>query len=281
VVEDDRAGQSGYLLDNRQTEAGRRLDLLAELFDPVTFRHCAALGLAAGWHCWEAGAGGPGVPARLAALVGPGGRVLATDLDVTWLPAEGATYEVLRHDLRTDPVPPGGFDLVHARLVLVHLPERAAVLAALAGALKPGGWLLVEDADPALQPLACPDEAGEAERLANRLRRGFRTLLAERGADLAFGRTLPRLMRATGLSHVGAEGSFPYGSPAGRALEAATVRQIGAEMVTRGLASEEDLGEHLANLAAGRVDVTTAPMISAWGQRPVTPGRPPAGRGPA
>lgn len=71
----------GYLLDNRQTEAGQRFDALAELFDPVTFRHLDALGLAAGWRCWEVGAGGPTVPARLAERVGPTGRVLATDID--------------------------------------------------------------------------------------------------------------------------------------------------------------------------------------------------------
>jgi SAM-dependent methyltransferase len=39
------------------------------------------------------------------------------------------------------------FDLVHARLVLVHVPDRAAALATMVAALRPGGWLLVEDAD--------------------------------------------------------------------------------------------------------------------------------------
>ncbi|MEV3923225.1 hypothetical protein [Actinomadura coerulea] len=38
---------------------------------------------------------------------------------------------------------------------------------------------LVEDADPGLQPLACPDERGPDERLANAVRRGFRALLAD------------------------------------------------------------------------------------------------------
>ena len=50
-----------------------------------------------------------------------------------------------------------------------------------------------------------PDESGPAEQLANRLRQGFRTLMAERGADLAFGRTLPRLLREVGLEEVQAD----------------------------------------------------------------------------
>ena len=40
----------------------------------------------------------------------------------------------------------------------------------MVGALRPGGWMLVEDADPGLQPLLCPDDHGPAQHLANRLR---------------------------------------------------------------------------------------------------------------
>jgi len=66
---------------------------------------------------------------------------------------------------------------------LVHVPQRDASLATLVATLRPGGWLLVEEADPALQLLACPDEVGADEALANRLRYGFRSLMAERGVD--------------------------------------------------------------------------------------------------
>src|SRR5205085_8080354 len=103
-------------------------------------------------------------------------------------------------EVGTEEAPAGPFDLVHARLVLVHVPRRAEALAGMIGALRPGGWLLLEDADPALQPLACPDERSPEQRLANRVRRAFRELLAERGADLAYGRTLPRLLREGGLA---------------------------------------------------------------------------------
>jgi len=48
----------GYLLDNQQTEAGRRFEALAALFDPTTFRHMERFGVGSGWRCWEVGAGG-------------------------------------------------------------------------------------------------------------------------------------------------------------------------------------------------------------------------------
>jgi hypothetical protein len=38
--------------------------------------------------------------------------------------------------------------------------DRDRALRSMISALRPGGWLLVEDADPALQPLICPDEYG-------------------------------------------------------------------------------------------------------------------------
>jgi hypothetical protein len=117
--------------------------------------------------------------------------VLATDIDTAWMP-RGAPFDTRRHDVGVDAPPGEGFDLVHARLVLVHVRQRDAALATLVATLRPGGWLLVEEADPALQPLACPDEVGADEALANRLRHGFRSLMAERGVDLAYGRTLPR-----------------------------------------------------------------------------------------
>src|SRR3954453_13258396 len=79
------AGDEGYLLDNRQVEAGTRFGALAELFDPSTFRHLRARGVGTGWRCWEVGAGGRSVPDWLAQHVGPSGHVLATDIDTSWL----------------------------------------------------------------------------------------------------------------------------------------------------------------------------------------------------
>ncbi|MFE3738233.1 class I SAM-dependent methyltransferase [Streptomyces sp. NPDC059134] len=259
----------GYLLDNRRSEAGIRFGALSELFDPVTFRHVDRLGITAGMRCWEVGAGGPSVPLGLAERVGPGGAVVATDLDVSWTrEVAGGVIEVIRHDVAAEPPPPGAFDLVHARLVLVHVTDRAEALRRMVRALRPGGALLLEDADPGLQPLLCPDESGPEQRLANRLRSGFRALMAARGADLAYGRTLPRLLREAGLDDVRADAYFPVTSPACAVLEAATVRQIRGLLVAEGLATDEEIDRHLANVTAGRLDLATAPMVSAWGRRP-------------
>ena len=249
-------------------EAGERFVWLAELFDGVTRGHFDRLGVRAGSRCWEVGAGGPSIPEALAAAVGPTGHVLATDIDPSWLDA-GDGYEVRRHDVAADPPPePGTFDLVHARLVLVHVPDRARALAMMAAALRPGGWLLVEDADTDLQPLACLDEVGPAQQRANRLRRAVRELMTRRGADLRYGRTLPGALRAAGLVDVAAGGCFPVGGVACGRLEAATVRMVRADLLAAGLADDAEIDGHLAAVDAGELDLTLAPLISAWARRP-------------
>ncbi len=270
------ATDEGYLLDNRQTPAGTRLGALAELFDPSTFRHLERLGIEAGWRCWEVGAGARSVPDWLAGRVGPSGRVLATDIDTSWLAGPAAGHlQVLRHDVGVEDPPARDLDLVHARLVLTHVPHREQALARMVSALRPGGWLLVEEADPGLQPLLCPDEYGPAQELANRLRRGFRALMAERGADLAYGRTLPRRLRAHGLLEVAADAHFPITGPACTVLEIATVEQIRARLVDGGIATADEIDRHLENLAADRVpDLATAPMIAAWGRTARAPRAP-------
>jgi SAM-dependent methyltransferase len=71
-----------------------------------------------------------------------------TDIDERYLESlHVPNLEVRRHDIVTDPLPEAAFDLIHARLVLIHLPQREEVLSRLVAALKPGGWLVDEEFD--------------------------------------------------------------------------------------------------------------------------------------
>ena len=191
---------TGYLLENRATEAGSRFDALSTLFDPWTFAHLDAVGTGPGWRCWEVGAGGPSVPRWMTGRVGAAGHVTATDIDVSWLDRDDG-YEVLFHDVEHE-LPPDAYDLVHARLVLTHLPGRDRALQTMAASLRPGGWVVIEDFDVGLQPRAGIDAPSPERCRANRLRGGVVELLAQRGVDLHFGRSLPTRLRALGLVEV-------------------------------------------------------------------------------
>jgi hypothetical protein len=254
-----------YLLDNQASLAGDLFGALSATFDGWTRRRVEALGISDGWACWEVGAGGPAVPSWLTSRVAPSGRVVATDIDVSWMP-ERPEYEVHQADVAADPAPEGPFQLVHARLVLTHVPQRDAALRRMAGALAPGGWLVIEDFDVSVQPRACPDAATPDEDRANRVREGFIELLVRRGVDLSFGRTLRRRLLRLGLSDVGAEAYAPLAVPATRGLEIANTLQVRDGLRALGLDGEVEA--HLAALAEGRIDVATPPLVTAWGRHP-------------
>jgi SAM-dependent methyltransferase len=259
-----------YLLDNRATVAGARFAALSALFDDNTQRHVDALGIGTGAHCWEVGAGGPTMPQLLGQRVGPGGHVLATDLDVSWIDQVPPVVDVRRHDIAADELPTSRFDLVHARLVLVHVPQRSRALRRMAAALRPGGWLLIEDFDVELQPFACPEPRNDDEVRANRIRRGFIDLLGRRGTDVRYGRSLPTQLRESGLVDVAADAYFPLAQPAAARLEAANVIQVRDELIASGHATAEELDAHLAAIASGHLDLATPPLVSAWGRRTAT-----------
>jgi SAM-dependent methyltransferase len=240
---------------------------LSALYDQGTFHRIEQLGIGAGWQCWEAGAGGGSVAAWLAGRVGQAGRVVATDVDVDALAASvGISVAVLRHDVSAESAPGSGFDLVHGRLLLEHVPDHAAALATMAGALRPGGWLLAESADPMLQPLACPDETGPAQALANKVRHAIWALDAH-SSQKRFGRMLPRLLRAAGLSDVRAEVSFPLGGPDAARLQRTLLARRGDRLTGSGMLTREELDRHLADLDGGTLDLAAFPVVSAWGRK--------------
>jgi SAM-dependent methyltransferase len=257
-----------YLLDNRATHAEQRFAALSAQFDPVTFQHVTNLGIATGWRCWEVGAGGPLVPRWLADRVGPTGQVVATDIDTRWIDdGLGPGVQVRQHDVVTDDPPDTGFDLVHARLVLVHLPARDTALRRMVSSLRPGGWLLIEDFDVALQPHAHLDPHEPEHHLANKLREGFLALLAQRGVDLEYGRKLPRLLAEHGLTDIAADGYLSVTRPAAAALDAANLAQVGDALVAQGRATAEEVQQFLAAVTGG-LGLASPPLVGAWGRRP-------------
>lgn len=70
------------------------------------------------------------------------------------------------------------------------------------------------------------------------------------------------------MADVAATGSFPFGGWACGRLEASTVRHVRSELLVAGPADEAEIDAHLAAIDAGELDLTRAPLISAWGRRP-------------
>jgi SAM-dependent methyltransferase len=137
-----------YAFPHGRADEDRRLDLFADRLDPLTIRRICGLGLAPDARCLEIGGGRGSIARWLCEHAAPRGQVTATDLETGFLDRLSLpNLEVRRHDVRTDDFPPGSFDLVHTRAVLMHISGRMDVLRRLVSWLAPGGWLLIEEPD--------------------------------------------------------------------------------------------------------------------------------------
>lgn len=151
-----------YLL-GRTPDLGReQLRYLEALLDPPTIDVLATLDVEPGQRCLDLGAGGGTISRWLGQRVGADGRVLAVDITDEHFGVDH-DVELHRQDIE-DGVPPGGpFDLIHARLLLMHLPRREEILAELIDALAPGGWLVIgELCGPPLEVLDAADPSDVA-----------------------------------------------------------------------------------------------------------------------
>jgi ubiquinone/menaquinone biosynthesis C-methylase UbiE len=181
-----------YLFDNAaEKEAFARMVALSALHDAATRRYIEERGIAAGWSCLEIGAGEGSIARWMAERVGPSGQVLATDIDPRFilkdLDSVPANMEVRLHDITTDPLPENTFELIHARLALIWLRDRLKVLDRLVKALRPGGWLVVEDYD-AIVPRTLATADAEVAARYERMENALLTLMKERGLDGTYAR---------------------------------------------------------------------------------------------
>jgi SAM-dependent methyltransferase len=261
---------SRYVFDNAVTaETELRFAGLEAALDPSTVRYLTGLGVTDGWACWEVGAGSGSIASWLAKQVGPTGSVLATDIDPRFIPASQLDHlEVASHDITIDAIPSARYDLIHARLVLSHLPQRGDVLIKLAEALRPGGWLVIEDFCHVFERGSKPADPGYA-RYQNVHAALIDFLARSTDNHSDFATSLPQLLASMGLADVGAEGRLVFGhggSPAVRVIEAA-LRQVGDQMIGAGLVDRAALDDAVAFLSDPSSIVSLPMLISAWGRR--------------
>jgi SAM-dependent methyltransferase len=261
------APKHDYVFDNSATQATARFSALAAVFDPGTECHLSATGVANGWKCLEVGGGGGSIASWLCDRVGPEGQVLATDLDPRFLEqlAHG-NLEVRRHDIVTDPLPEVAFDLVHARLVLSHLPDRDKALGRMVAALRPGGWLVVEEFDVSLQP----DPTVSPTERPLKIFSAIRAVMTNHGVDTLFGRRLAASVRSLGLLDMTAEGRtfMLQGRSAGIDFFCASAHQLRDEMFASGLISEAEFESDMELLDSPDLLIPTPIMWAVKARRP-------------
>ena len=237
------SAKAEYLLEHDWEQEPRRLQLLEEHADATSVQRIEATGIDSGWNCLEIGAGRGSIARWLGERVGPHGSVVALDLDTSLLTdLDEPNVEVVEGDLLDIDLPEGSFDLIHARLVLMHIPERRRALERIWALLRPGGAVVLEELDW-MALLTDPDP----DRIA--IFRAFHDALPT--IDFECGRALLRELNAAGFVDTTAdfrvdvvEGATPLAQWEQLSVKALTDQVLGA-----GTATAEQIDAHIARLA--------------------------------
>ncbi|MEU7618785.1 methyltransferase [Micromonospora rifamycinica] len=246
-----------------------QLHPLQDVLDPHTIRELARVGVKPGMRALDLGAGAGSITRHLAGLVGPDGNVTAVDID-TRLLHPTRVIDVYQRDLRTDPLPttPHGYDLVNARCLLEHLPNRIDLLQQTIDLLRPNGWLILgEIVYSRIIVHRAPTQSDAS--LIIRVVHTILDTLADRGVDLHWGDTTPGLLLAAGMNHVQAHShteTWTGGGP-GCALYANNTHQLHDQLTDTGLTAA-DLTRFTELMADPYVVVSSYQFATAHAQKP-------------
>ncbi len=160
------------------------------------------LGVARGWRVVDVGAGQGDVAVALAEVVGHEGRVYAVDSDPlardeTASAAAAHSQVVTITQTAEDLLLPEAVDLAFCRFLLLHVVDPCAVVARMAAAVRPGGWIVLQE------PITSAGRVGGAPL----------SMPDARHADV--GALLPALVRTCGVDLVDAWAEAPAGAGPG------------------------------------------------------------------
>jgi ubiquinone/menaquinone biosynthesis C-methylase UbiE len=260
-----RGGQQGY----------DRLQLLARERWPDTSALFERVGLGPGMRCIDLGCGGGEVSFEIARLVGPDGCVTGVDMDEIKLSLarqagadRGARNVEFRAINVNDWNESAAYDIVYCRALLHHLSHPVDLLRRMWASVRPGGAIVVEDAD--FDGWFChPPNEGFAFFL-----RAYSQVVARRGGDHATGRKLHAHFMDVGIPdpsmnlvqrlHLADEG---------KKLALSTLDATAEAILAEGIASETEVNEALSSLAQFTNDPETligGPRIfQLWSRREV------------
>src|SRR5262249_31769621 len=174
------------------------------------------------------------------------------------------------HDVLEDELEEGHYDLVHCRALLMHLPDPVGALRRLASAVRPGGGLLVEEADGspafgAAHPRHPP--AALFDRYTSTL---WAALKSGGTLDLDFGRRLPALFEGPGFADIGNEGvtlSARGGDPLAQFLRM-TDDLVREQFVAADILTEPDFDDLRRAYDDPSFWFVGFTLFGAWGRRP-------------
>jgi ubiquinone/menaquinone biosynthesis C-methylase UbiE len=265
-----------YLLGHSANEEERLRRLPQELaldsrrfLDQLDIRHS--------YQAIDIGCGPHGILDLLSERVGPNGKVFGVERNEATVELarefiarrQLRNVEVLQADARATGLPRAAFDVVHARLVLVNVPQPESVVEEMVALARPGGIVASHEADWGAGFCDPPSPAWD------RLLEVFKAYSRKHGIDLFVGRRTHQLFRAAGLRdiqitplvHV-----YPTGNSR-RNILGELVESVRDRLLVDGLMSEIEFKEHLRDLKRHLDDPNTLVIshlfFQVWGRKPM------------
>ena len=230
-------------------------------------------GIRPGLRVLDLGCGAGDVSFVAADLVGPGGSVVGVDRSPGALARARlragqrglAQVRFVQGDLE-DPAPGGPFDAIVERLVLMWVPDPAALLRQQATVLRPGGLVVPIEVD--VSTMRWLPETPFATQVRSWLVEAF-----ARAGISTLGPRLRAIVQAAGLRPLGTIGIQPHfepGDPVGIAAVVENIRTAAPLIVSTGIATAEEIGmetfeRRLRDEQESNQSVVATPMLlSTW-----------------
>jgi ubiquinone/menaquinone biosynthesis C-methylase UbiE len=251
-----------------------RLRLLARAHRQSTISLLQRAGVGLGMSCIDVGCGGGEVSFDLSGIVGPVGHVTGIDMDTVKLDlareearirgidnVEFATADITSWDQ------PDAYDVAYSRFLLQHLEDPVDVLRRMYRALRPGGTLIVEDAD--FDGFFChpPDEGFAFFTWA------YKSVLARRGGDPSVGRKLFALAEAARLPAGNLSAALPiWRDQEEKMLPLSTLEATAAAIESEKVASRQAIDAAISRLRGFSLNPTSViggpSVVQLWVRRP-------------
>jgi ubiquinone/menaquinone biosynthesis C-methylase UbiE len=229
--------------------------------------------------CLDLGSGSGDITFEIARRVGPTGQVTGVDMDVAKLNLASSSAAELglanvefRSQNLTEWHEVGTYDLVYCGLVLQHVTDPMELLRRIWAAIRPGGCIVVEDAD--FDGLFCYPPSEGFDFYA----RNYRDALRLRGGDPSIGPKLYRYFLEAGIPRpqlrLIQRADF---SGEGKTMAHSTLVATAEAIIAEHLATEAEVDAAVEDLARFTTDPTTLigePRIfQVWAQLMSSSGR--------
>lgn len=198
------SGEQGseYILEHNNAEY-ERLNAQAQIWGPITSHAISRTDLGTGMSALDVGCGTGAAMQLLGQVVGSSGSVTGVDNDdqlgahtLERLRSLGPDiYRFVAGDFMTlehfEGI--GQFDLVFARLLLIHMPDPLIALSRMWNCVKPGGTILIMDFDMTSQ------RTFSSFPVVDRAAQLMRDIFVASGKDIEIGSRMPDLFVRAGL----------------------------------------------------------------------------------